>query len=139
MKIVELKPVSKEKTGRIIKNGIKLEPHEYETIFLLVSLGFDMELVRPSNIPHSNNPDLEMLGTFWEMKGPESPDEGTIATKFRKAVKQSGGRAIYDIRRIPPQNIDTIKQFILKLFKATRGMRRIILIESDDKILDITK
>lgn len=139
MKTVELKPVPKEKTGRIIKNGVNLEPHEYETVFLLASLGFDIEFVRPSNIPHSNNPDLEMLGTFWEMKGPESPDEDTIATKFRKAVRQSGGKAVYDIRRIPPRNINEIKKYILKLFRETRGMRRIILIESDHKILDIIK
>lgn len=139
MKIVELKPVSKNKVGRIIKNGVKLEPHEYETIFLLANLGYNIELVRPSNIPHSNNPDLEMQGTFWEMKGPESPDEDTIATKFRKAVKQSGGRAVYDIRRIPSGSMQRIEQYILKLFKNTRGMRRIILIQSDDRVLDITK
>ena len=138
MKKVELIPVEKTKVGRIIKNEVILQPHEYETVFHLASYGFDIELVRPSNIPHSNNPDLEMMGTYWEMKGPKSPDEDTIATKFRKAVRQSGGRAIYDLRRMRG-DVDRIEEYIMKLFKETRGMRRIILIEKSGKTFDIIK
>ena len=138
MRIIELKPVSDSEVGRIIKNDVKLEPHEYETIFHLTSFGFDIELVKPSNVPHSKNPDLEMQGTSWEMKGPKSPDKDTITTKFRKAVKQSGGRAIYDLRGLC-DNTDKIEKYILELFRKTRGMKRLIIIEKNGRTIDIIK
>lgn len=66
-KITELKPVSSDKYGRVVINH-KLELHEQETIFYLSSFGFDIEVIVPSNMPGTNNPDLLMMGTFWEMK-----------------------------------------------------------------------
>jgi len=134
----ELKKVAKHKYGRIKSNGVDFKPHEYKTVLHLVEYGFDIEFIRPSNVPRSKNPDIEMLGTTWEMKGPEKFNEQTITARFRKAVKQADGKAIFDLRAIKT-NRNEAKKHLLSLFKTTRKMRHIIIIESDEKTIDITK
>lgn len=138
MKIFNRGKVSRNKYGKIIFSNHDLEPHEKDTIFCLASFGFDVETIVPSNIPKSKNPDLLMLGTFWEMKGPRTANQTTIQTKFRKATKQSGGKAIFDLRNVKNDSRE-IEKYIIRLFITTRGMRRIMIIEDDNTILDILK
>lgn len=133
--------VPKSKYGRVIFSNNDLMPHERETVYCLSSFGFDVETVIPSNLPGSNNPDLLMFGTFWEMKGPTTSNEGTIQTKFRKAVKQTNGsgKAVFDLRSAKPKERGEIEQLIMKLFKKTPGMRRVIIIREDDDCVDFMK
>lgn len=134
---MERKTVPKRSRGRIVFNN-DLEPHERETAIYLTNFGFDVETIIPSNIPKSKNPDLLMMGTTWEMKGPRTANEKTIRTKFRKAVKQSGGRAVFDLRNMRDDPAEA-EQYIMELFKEIRGMRRIIIIRSNRILLDIFK
>lgn len=138
MRFTEIKKSAKTKTGQIIDHGVKLEPHERKTVQYLANFGLNIELIAPSSIPRSNNPDLEMFGTAWEMKGPTSSKENTIKKRFRKAIRQANGHAIFDLRNITqsPSKAETI---ILNLFTSTRGMRRIIIIKKEGTIIDITK
>ena len=53
-------------------------PHEKKTIRCLSKYGFDVETIIPSNIPGSRNPDILMLGTFWEMKSLQITDGETM-------------------------------------------------------------
>ena len=138
MKIIERKKVQKNRYGRVVFNNHDLEPHEEATVFALSSFGFDVETLIPSSIPRSRNPDLLMLGTTWEMKGPRVMNEKTITTKFRKAEKQSGGRAVFDLRNMKKDR-KVAEAYIKKLFQETHGMRRIMIIEDDEKVLDIFK
>ena len=143
-RISELKKPKNGKIGKVKKYNKNLEPHEDRTIETLSEYGFDVEALIPSNVPGSKNPDILMLGTLWEMKAPVTDDDETIASHFRKAVKQSGGKAIFDIRGAK-KDPDTIEGTIMKLFATTRGMRRIMIIKKDAedkrrvKILDIAK
>ena len=100
MKKVELQKVSKSRYGNLITHGVSLQPHELDTVLYLTKFGLDVELIRPSNIPRSNNPDLEMLGTFWEIKSSSNYNEATIKKRFRKSKHQSRGRSIFDLRKI---------------------------------------
>lgn len=136
MKIIERKIVNKNRYGKIIFNNYGLEEPEKETIFYLVKFGFDIEILKPSNIPKSKNPDLLMLGTTWEIKSPQKFNRATIQTKFRKAVKQSGGRGIFDLRNV---NSEEAELYIMKLFLSTREMKRIMIIQEDGQLLDIFK
>ena len=130
--------VSRNKYGRVIFNNQDLEAHEKKTVFYLSRFGFDVETLTPSNVPKSKNPDLLMLGTMWEMKGPRVYNEATIQTKFRKALKQSGGRAVFDLRNLR-DNSDKTEKYIMRLFRLTRGMKRIIIIRKSGRLLDIFK
>ena len=144
IKITELKKPASGRVGRKKYNGNEPLPHEKRTIRCLNEYGFDVETIIPSNMPGSRNPDILMMGTFWEMKTPQTDDKETIATHFRKAVKQSGGKAIFDIRYT--KNANSVEKDIMGLFITTRGMRRIMIIkkgsksdEDCEKILDISK
>ena len=144
IKITELKKPASGRVGRKKFNGKEPLPHEKRTIKCLNKYGFDVETIIPSNMPGSRNPDILMMGTFWEMKAPQTDDKETIATHFRKAVKQSGGKAIFDIRYT--KNASSVEKDIIDLFVSTRGMRRIIIIKKSisngkkyENMLDILK
>lgn len=138
MKIVELRKVPRNKIGKIIDHGSDREDHEYRTAIYLSSLGFDVELLKPSNIPHSKNPDIQMLGTVWEMKAPTSIKSGTNESMFRKAIKQAGGRAVFDLRRLKSSQ-DKAEKHFMDLFERHRDMRRMIIIKKDDQAVDINR
>lgn len=132
----------KTRYGKVIFNSKTLERYEERTLFRLADFGFIVETVPPSNIPRSKNPDIVMEGTFWEIKGQISLNEKTITAKFRKAVKQSGGRAIFDLCEARGDTAKTVKH-IENLFTSTRGMRRVMIMlmdkDSSEIIIDITK
>jgi len=138
IKMTKLEKVEREKIGRIVENDVILEPHEYRTVLFLAQLGFDIELVRPSNIPKSKNPDIEMLGTFWEMKGPTKYNEDTIKLRFQKAKKQADGKAVFDLRNVRGR-VNEVEEYILELFATSRGMHRIIIIKNNDGAIDFRK
>ena len=137
-KTIQLAMPRNGKHGIIRYNGGKPEPHERKTIRCLSAYGFDVETIIPSNVPGSRNPDILMMGTFWEMKGPRTTDEETIATRFRRAVKQSGGRGIFDLRFVKNKHdMVEVEKTVMRLFSTTRGMRRIMIIKKDDKGNDV--
>ena len=140
-RILEIPKPRNGRCGEVTKYNKNLEPHEDNTIQCLSEYGIDVIALASSNMPGSVNPDLLMFGTFWEMKAPTTDDAETIATHFRKAVKQAGGKAIFDLRGAK-KNQDKIYGDIIKLFETTRGMRRmLVIIESEKKtrLLDIIK
>lgn len=138
MKIIERHVVSKRKYGKIVFSNPYLEPHERDTIFRLASFGFDVEAIAPSGVPNSNNPDLIMLGTYWEMKCPESVNKMTMQQKFHKACRQSGGKIIFDMCRIDDKSGELVS-YLIKLFTSSRRVNHMMIIEDEDKLLDIIK
>ena len=141
-KMVERRPAPKGKYGTKKKTRHDLESHEERTINRLVSFGFDVETVIPSNIPKSKNPDILMMGTTWEMKSPQTINQDTIRAKFRKAVRQANGKSIIDLCRIKGST-KVIEEYILELFLTTRGIHHMMIIKKDGKnrikILDFLK
>lgn len=140
MKVIEREKVPESSYGKVTINNINLEQHELETILCLARFGFDVETIIPSYTPHGNNPDLVMMGPLWEMKGPTSANRKTITKRFRKAVKQSGGRAVFDLRGVKNEK-ERIRaeEEIVRRFNQSRSMRRILIIKNDEKMLDISK
>lgn len=140
VKIIAVTISSKNIIGNVKINSKEPEPHERRTIDFLADLGYDVETIIPSNMPGSRNPDILMMGTFWEMKGPVTSNERKITKRFRKAIKQAEGKSIFDLRNIRKE-ADRIlaKKIIMELFIETSGMRRVIIIEDDKTGLDIIK
>lgn len=54
------------KNGTLKQNGVHLEKHEYLTVKLLLSLGYDIELIPKSEIKGLQMPDLMLQGKPWE-------------------------------------------------------------------------
>ena len=137
MKIVELKPVSKNKIGRIIAKNVHLEPHEYETILFLVLYGLNIEIVTPTNIPKANNPDFVINGAVWEAKSPLGNGKYTIQRHFHKASHQSN-RMILDLRRMKASPSE-LEAEAIKRFRFSKSIKHLMLITKDNRLLDIKK
>ena len=137
MKITELKPVPKNKIGRIIAKNVHLEPHEYETVLFLVLFGYNIEIVTPTNIPKSNNPDFIINGAVWESKAPLGSGKYTIQRHFHKAGHQSD-RMILDLRRMKASMAE-LEPEVIKRFSFSKSIKHLILITKDGRLLDIKK
>ncbi|MBR2543463.1 hypothetical protein IKF03_02620 [Candidatus Saccharibacteria bacterium] len=137
MKIIELKKVPKNKIGKLNKNGVKLESHEENTAELLTLYGFNIEVIRPGNTPKTKNPDFLINGAIWETKSPMTSNKKTLKKRMHEASEQAG-RIIVDLRRVKSASQIAEKE-IIKRFISKRTLRNMILIKSDDLVLEYRK
>ena len=127
----------RQNRGRIIYNDVQLEEHEMLTVYLFLKLGYDIELIPPSNTPQAKTPDFIMDGKMWEMKSPQGKGKTTIEHIFKKATKQSQN-IIIDLGRIKIDENKAIKT-INRWFEQTKRCRNLKVITKSKKILDFTK
>lgn len=114
------------KQGKIISNGVKLEPHEMDTVLLFISVGKTLELVVPSNTPHSRRPDFVMDGLEWEVKSPVAGTRRALERNFYDASNQSSN-IVVDLRRIKGDT-NLAVSILEKCFSAARKVRRMYVI-----------
>ena len=125
------------KVGKIIPNGVSLEKHENDTIVFFTNLGYDIELIPPSNTPKAKTLDFMMGGKAWEMKSPQGKSRATVEHAFKRAAKQSEN-IIIDLRRTKiPTNQANIS--LEKLFKTSRRIRNLKVITREQELLDYKK
>ena len=126
--MIKQKPI-----GHLTKNGSRLEIHEQQTIDLLLSHGFDIELIVASNQPGSRTPDILMNGVCWEIKSPCGNSKRTLENNLRRASEQSEN-IIFDLRRIKLNNLTCIKE-LEKQFKKRNKIKRMIIIDQKDRLI----
>ena len=137
MRIVELTKVSKNKIGRVNKNGVKLYPHEDSTALHLAQFGFDIEYIMPRHIYKSTNPDFLVNGVIWETKSPEGCGKNTIKHQFDGTSKQAD-KLILDLRRIKLPS-DKAERQAKDRFEKAVNIKRMFLITKDGRLLDIKR
>ena len=125
------------KIGKITPNGVSLEKHENDTVVFFTNLGYNIELLPPSNTPKAKTPDFMMDGKAWEMKSPQGKSRVTVEHAFKRAAKQSEN-IIIDLRRtkIPT---DQAKTALEKLFGSSRRVRNLKVITREQQLLDFKK
>ncbi len=125
------------KIGKITPNGVSLEKHENDTVVFFTNLGYNIELIPPSNTPKAKTPDFMMDGKAWEMKSPQGKSRVTVEHAFKRAAKQSEN-IIIDLRRtkIPT---DQAKTALEKLFGSSRRVRNLKVITREQQLLDFKK
>ncbi len=126
------------KHGRLISHDLRLELHEKKTIDFFLCRGKDIELNLPSLTPGTSNPDFWMDGLVWEMKCPVVVKDARLAILFRKASHQSKN-VIFDLRRLPQKSRSKVRDFLIKLFRTSRTVRRLIIIMDDGKMEELKK
>lgn len=124
------------KTTQYVINGVILEEGEYNTILFLKSKGMRIEVLRPTSIPRSNNPDIMMQNTIWEIKTITTTNLKTIKKRVHKASLQSCN-IIFDLRAIRSQ--DLIVDDLIKRFKSKTSIRKMIIVKDDDTMIDLSK
>jgi hypothetical protein len=123
--------------GQLKQNGVHLEEHEYKTVKFMLKLGYDIELIPPAQIKGLQMPDIMMMGKPWEMKSPIGNGKNTIMHTIQAAGRQSSN-VILDLRRCRSDTAEVIKK-IEYHFKASKRIRRLIVIVNEEKIIDFNK
>ena len=118
--------ISRQKQGKLTLNDVILEKHEITTIAFFLNIGKNIELIPPSNTPHTKRPDFIMDGIEWEMKCPQKLSPVIAERSFHKALKQSCN-IILDLRCSLRLSDDCIKH-LAKCFYSSRKERRMLII-----------
>ena len=126
-----------EEKGKIIPNGVSLEKHENEIVVFFTELGYDVELIPPSNSPKAKTPDFLMNGVAWEMKSPQGKSKTSLEHIIKKATKQSEN-IIIDLSHSKLQENDALKE-IKKRFLQINSCRRLKIITKNRKLLEFKK
>lgn len=125
------------KQGKIIPNGVSLEKHENDTVIYFTNLGYNIELIPTSHIPHHHTPDFKMLNEEWEAKSPKSAKKSTLEHTFQDALKQSPN-IIIDLRRIKDNYYGTTAR-IEKIFRNSKRAQKLKIITKSGKLLEFQK
>lgn len=125
------------KKGQFKQNGVHLEEHEYNTVKHLLNCGYDIELIPPSDIKGVRSPDVMINGNAWEMKAPQGNGKNTIRNNIKNAGHQSSN-IVVDLRRCKLDDEIAVKELYMH-FKASKRIRRLIIMVNDEKIIDCKK
>ena len=109
------------------------EEHEFDVAKYFASMGKDITFLKPSRIPNTHTPDIQMDGLEWEIKSPVGNSKRTIETNFRQAVKQSH-YIIFDLRRIKVPERQCLSQ-LEKEFAARTYVKRLLVIMKNGQLL----
>ncbi len=126
-----------KKKGKITPNGVSLEKHENETIVFFTELGFDIELIPPSNSPKAKTPDFMMAGAAWEMKASQGKSRTSLEHIVKRATKQSEN-IIIDLTRSKVTEDVAIKE-IERCFRQTNSCRKLKIITKSHNLLEFKK
>ena len=122
-------------TGKIDISALNVPPekHEFDTAKYFAALGKDITFLKPSSIPNTHTPDIQMDGVEWEIKCPNGSSKRTIEENFRKAVQQSK-YIIFDLRQIKLAEQTCLNQ-LEKEFKVRPYLKRLLVIRKNGELL----
>lgn len=121
----------------IIPIDIKPSPARYElSAAQLLAQHFkaDVEFVSRSNY---KTPDFMINSIAWELKSPTGTGKNNIERQLQAGLKQSPN-IILDARR-SKIHISKIRNELSRQFQLTKSMKRLILIEKNGGIVEITR
>jgi len=114
------------------------EPHEVDVAYILARhYKTDVEFLMPIDDYMRKTPDIKMLGTEWEIKSPKGTSKSTIRNQFRRASKQSKS-IVLDTRRTKLK-LETIEESVLIEMRNRPYIKKVILIDKSEKIVEIKK
>ena len=113
-------------------------PHEIDAA-LVLSCHFQctVEFIVPVDDYKRKSADILMLGVEWEIKSPIGASKSTIGNQFQTASRQSK-HIILDTRRTSLE-YEKIEKAVLFEMKKRSAIKRVILINKFEKVVDIRK
>ena len=112
--------------GNLKTNGVHLAEHEYATIKLLLSLGYDIELIPTSQVKGMRTPDISINGVLWEIKSPTGNSKNTIKHTLQNASHQANN-VIVDLRRCKLAEEQAIKD-LEQRYRLSKRIRRMKMV-----------
>ena len=114
------------------------EPHEIDTAYILARhYQATVEFLIPVDDYKRKSADIVMLCVEWEIKCPHGASKSTIGNQLRFASKQSKN-IIIDTRRTKLE-YESIENRVLFEIKKRPAIRRVILIDKFEKVIEIKK
>ena len=111
-------------------------PHEVRTALALSRhYKTTVEFLIPVDDYKRKSADIVMLGVEWEIKSPYGASKSTIGNQFQFASKQSRN-IILDTRRTK-LDYESIKKKVLVEIKKRSSIKKVILIDKFEKIVEI--
>jgi len=114
------------------------EQHEVEAAHILAQhFKCTVAFLTPIDDYKRKTADIVMQGVLWEIKSPIGTSKSTIGNQFRVASKQARNIVI-DTRRTSLE-YDSIEKAVLFELKNRPSVKRVILIDKNDKVLAFQK
>lgn len=126
------------KRGKLIRNGVKIQPYEESSVDFLLSQGFNVELIIPVNTPKNKNPDFLINGVIWELKGPITKSKKTIKRLINTTNKQST-RMIIDLRRLKLDEEIAVNVLEYEFRESHRVKEMMLIVKDSNDILRYRK
>ena len=123
--------------GKLIHNDVHLEEHEWKTVKTLLDKGYNIELVKPSEIKGYHLADIIIDNVYWEIKSPQGKGKNTIKHNLQNADKQSEN-VIIDLHRCGLEDEVAIGR-IKHEFARLKSLRKLKIITKNKEILEISK
>ena len=112
------------------------EQHEIDAAIVLARhYRCNVEFLIPLDDYKRKTADIIMFGVEWEMKSPTGKSKYTIQDQFKRASKQAKNIVI-DSRRTKLKD-DFIEKSIKIIFNKRHSIKRVILINKKQKVLEI--
>lgn len=121
----------------VIPTGLKPSPARYEiTAAELLANHFhtDVEFILRSNY---QTPDFRIDDIEWELKSPTGAGKNNIERQLQAALRQSHC-IVFDARR-SKIHILKIKAELNRQFQLTQSIRRLILIDKNKSVIELTR
>lgn len=127
----------KKKPGSIITPGTAdIWPHERVTAKALAQSGYNIEFRISKNKAFIKSPDILIDNTLWEMKSPVSNKLAAVERNLKKAHRQSEN-IVFDSLRMAKLPDISIRRELIKQFKLTRNIRRLLFVNKKRAVIDI--
>ena len=121
----------------ILPTNLKPSPARYElTAAQLLAEHFkaDVEFILRSN---QKTPDFLIKGLKWELKSPTGDGKHNVQHQLKAAVKQSRN-VVFDARR-SKMHMAKIRKDVEYHFRHTKPIKRVVLIDKTNKLVELAK
>jgi hypothetical protein len=127
-----------EKAGKIvIPHGINIWHHELLTADALTGAGYVVEFLAAKNVKHAKSPDVLMAGETWEIKCPAASKLSAVERNLKRAYRQSAN-IVFDSHRMGRLPDASIQKELIKQFKLTKNIKRILFVNRKREVIDIS-
>lgn len=123
--------------GQLVRNGVHLQDHEFETIKVLLQEDVEINLIPPIQGKGIKTPDFTINSVIWEMKAPEGSGKKTMQNTIQRAGKQSPN-VIIDLRRSKMSQERAINE-LKHHFQLSKRLNKLKIITKEAEILDFLK
>jgi hypothetical protein len=110
--------------------------HEMKTAKALADAGFEVRFIPKDNGQGVKSADIVIDEIKYEMKAPKSSKLAAVERNLKRAYHQSNS-IVFDSRRMKRLTDKSIKKELLKQFRLTKKVKRLLFVDRRGRVVDI--